>query len=182
MAFLQIEEVFKTDGGFQYSYKVSQKYYMRLSWLHSLNTPFSVIQEYVNDAVIAMDQLEKNGTVPDGPTEPSVLQKLLRTNRKYAMLTVFDMLSAGVDTTSATCSVLLYQLALNPDKQAKLKDEIFQLLPTIDSPLSAETLQNAPYFRACFKEAMRVQPSISAAMRASGRDILINGYQVPKMV
>lgn len=138
--------------------------------------------KYVNEAVAVMDKMEKDGIEGNGLNEESVLQKLLRIDRRYAILMVFDMLFAGIDTTAASSAIFLYHLAKNPDKQAKLSEEIKQMLPEIDSPLTEETLNNMPYLRACIKESMRLQPLIPGHLRAAGQDIILNGYQIPKMV
>lgn len=47
------------------------------------------------------------------------------TDRQYAILMVYDMFFAGIDTTSTTVALLLHQLAINPVQQAKLIDEVF---------------------------------------------------------
>lgn len=128
-----------------------------------------------------MEKLEKEGHQGDGENEESVLQKLLRIDRKHAMLMALDMIFAGIDTTAAATSILMYHLANHPKKQAKLTEEIFKLLPDIDTPLTDEILNNMPYFRACMKESMRLQPLIPGHLRAVGQDIILNGYQIPKM-
>lgn len=143
---------------------------------------FSVVTKYVNEAVALMDKLEKQGIKGDGMNEESVLQKLLRVDRKHATLMAFDMIFAGIDTTSITVAIFLYHLGINPEKQAKLTEEIFKILPNIDSPLTEESLNNIPYLRACLKESMRVNPLIPGHLRAAGQDIILNGYQIPKMV
>lgn len=84
--------------------------------------------------------------------------------------------------TSATTVGCLYHLAKNPDKQEKLRQEIRGILPTVQSKLSPESLNNIPYMRACFKESMRISPIISGGGRSTGRDIILKGYQIPKGV
>lgn len=78
--------------------------------------------------------------------------------------------------------MLLYNLAQNPEKQKKLTDEVFRLLPEIDSPMSKDILENSPYFRATLKESLRVTPLIVGTMRAAGQDLVLSGYKVPKGV
>lgn len=129
-----------------------------------------------------MDKLEKDGIQKSGSTEESVLQKLLQVDRKYAILMVFDMIIAGIDTTASSSQIFLYHLAQNQDKQAKLTEEIFKMVPNIDSPLTEETLNNMPYFKACLKESMRLQPLVPGHVRGAGQDLVLNGYQVPKNV
>lgn len=73
-------------------------------------------------------------------------------------------------------------LAKNPDKQDKLRQEIMTILPNVDSMLTSESLNNLPYFRACIKESMRIQPVVAGNLRAAGKDIVLGGYQIPKDV
>lgn len=135
--------------------------------------------KYVNDAVIKAKQLDGKGRQKN---EESVLEMLLQIDQNCATHVVSDMIFAGIDTTSSAVASLLYQLALNPEKQNKLIEEVFTLLPEVDSPLNKESLNNSPYFRACLKESMRMNPVIPGLLRASGQDIIIAGYQIPKMV
>ena len=50
----------------------------------------------------------------------------------------------------------LYCLASNPDKQQKLYEEVMQLAPDKQSPITYEVLQRASYLKACIKEGFRL--------------------------
>lgn len=76
----------------------------------------------------------------------------------------------------------LYHLAKNPDKQALLRQEILTILPSLDSKLSPDSMNNIPYMRACFKESIRLNPIVAGNIRAAGQDIVLQGYQIPKGV
>ena len=41
---------------------------------------------------------------------------------------ILDVLAAGVDTTSNAAAFVLYCLAVNPDKQEKLREEVNQVM------------------------------------------------------
>ncbi|XP_017492327.1 PREDICTED: probable cytochrome P450 12b2, mitochondrial [Rhagoletis zephyria] len=110
----------------------------------------------------------------------SVLEKLLRVDKNIAVVMVIDMLFGGLDTTSSTVINALFLLAKNPEKQNILREELRTLLPNVDTPLVAQNLQNIPYLRACIKESMRITPIVSGTMRATGRDLVLSGYRVPK--
>ncbi|XP_017482014.1 PREDICTED: probable cytochrome P450 12b2, mitochondrial [Rhagoletis zephyria] len=110
----------------------------------------------------------------------SVLEKLLRVDKNIAVVMVIDMLFGGLDTTSSTVIIAIFLLAKNPEKQNILREELRTLLPNVDTPLVAQNLQNIPYLRACIKESMRITPIISGTMRATGRDLVLSGYRVPK--
>lgn len=71
---------------------------------------------------------------------------------------------------------------MNPEKQERLREEIFQILPTVDSKLTAASLNNIPYMRACIKEAMRLSPVVSGNIRSVGQNLVVQGYQIPKGV
>lgn len=73
-------------------------------------------------------------------------------------------------------------LAKNPEKQEKLREEIMQILPTKDAPLTEKSMKNLPYLRASIKEALRVYPLIIGNARVPVNDVVLSGYQVPKGV
>lgn len=144
---------------------------------------FSLIIKYIDEAVEPMEQQKSvTNKTNNCLNEDNILQKLLRIDRKLATITVFDMVVAGIDSTAAIFEILLYQLATNPEKQSKLHEEVFKLLPRVDSKIKEDDLFNAPYLRACFKESMRMEPVVPVNLRSAGQDIILNGYQVPKMV
>lgn len=59
---------------------------------------------------------------------------------------------------------------------------MFRHLPEKTSNLTTESLNNMPYMRAVFKEALRLNPVLAGNGRMAGRDIVLEGYQVPKDV
>lgn len=84
--------------------------------------------------------------------------------------------------TSATLASVLYNLAKNPDKQEKLREEVFKILPTKETKLDASSLDHVPYLRAVIKESLRKNPIFSGNARAAEYDLVLQGYQVPKGV
>ncbi|XP_052899594.1 probable cytochrome P450 12a5, mitochondrial [Anopheles moucheti] len=125
----------------------------------------------------AKERLEKQ---PSNSANQSVLEKLLKINKHIAVIMSLDMLIAGIDTTSSGSIGILYCLAKHPEKQAKLREELRTILPKKDSPLTAEKMQNLPYLRACIKEGLRLYQPVAGNMRAAGRDIVLQGYRIPK--
>ncbi|TMW40158.1 hypothetical protein DOY81_014762, partial [Sarcophaga bullata] len=112
--------------------------------------------------------------------EKSVLEKLLKIDRKIAKVMAMDMLMAGVDTTTSTMAGLLLCLAKNPSKQAKLREEVLKLLPQKDSEFQEESLKHIPYLKACIKESLRMYPIIMGVAREVANDVVLSGYRVPK--
>lgn len=77
---------------------------------------------------------------------------------------------------------MLYCLAKNPEKQEKLRQEIMSILPEKTSELTAEKLKSLPYLKAALKESLRMFPVTVGTMRATTKDMVFQGYQVPKNV
>jgi cytochrome P450 family 12 len=73
-------------------------------------------------------------------------------------------------------------MATNPDKQEKLRAELSTLLPEGSSKITPESLISMPYLRACIKEAARLYPVTPGTMRILTKDIILNGYHIPKGV
>lgn len=76
-------------------------------------------------------------------------------------------------------SILLYNLAINPEKQDKLRSEIVRLLPNKDTEITKDNYGEFAYFRACLKESMRLQPQVPHNLRGAGQNIVLGGYQIP---
>ncbi|KAH8286893.1 hypothetical protein KR018_007283 [Drosophila ironensis] len=136
---------------------------------------FDTCYLYINEAV------EKIEREPKDPNRPkSVLEQLLQVDRKFATVMGMDMLMGGVDTTSSAITALLFNLAKNPEKQQKLRQEVLHVLPSLDKDFTMEEMKSLPYLRACIKESMRLQPVTFGNARSAGADVVLDGYRIPK--
>ncbi|KAH8278976.1 hypothetical protein KR018_012091, partial [Drosophila ironensis] len=143
-----------------------------------MDTLQDITLAYVDEAIERLDKEAKAGIVrPEN--EQSVLEKLLKVDKKVATIMAMDMLMAGVDTTSSTFTGLMLCLAKNPEKQAKLREEVMQVLPQKDSEFTEASMKNVPFLRACIKESQRVYPLVVGNARGLARDTVIGGYRVP---
>ncbi|KAH8310566.1 hypothetical protein KR044_001967, partial [Drosophila immigrans] len=131
---------------------------------------------YVNEAV---ERLERNpSNKPDH--EKSVLERLLKIDKKIATVMAMDLMLVGVDTTTSTLTGCLLCIAKNPAKQTKLREEVLRILPEKDSDFTEAFFNNMPYLRACIKESLRFFPLIPGNTRVIKSDIMLNGYRIPK--
>ncbi|KAL4420261.1 hypothetical protein ABPG77_003440 [Micractinium sp. CCAP 211/92] len=77
---------------------------------------------------------------------------------------LFTFLLAGYETTSLALSYTLYLLAKHPDIQQRARAEVDALG---DGPIAYEDLPKLAYTEACFLEAMRMYPPVSALLALS---------------
>lgn len=117
---------------------------------------------------------------PTEGREESILEKLVKINRKVAVIMCADAMLAGVDTTTSATIGILYCLAKNQDKQEKLRQELRRILPNKDDALTPEKMRNMPYLRGVIKEGIRMYPPTIGNLRAIGDDLVLSGYRVPK--
>ncbi|XP_055902448.1 cytochrome P450 CYP12A2-like [Eupeodes corollae] len=140
---------------------------------------YDIIIKYINEALERIESDTSRANV-DEDEEKSILEKLLKIDKKIAIVMALDLLMAGVDTTSTTMTGILLCLAKNPEKQEKLRQELRTILPEKDSLLTLDSMKNLPYLRACIKEGMRIYPISLGIMRTNEEEIILSGYQVEK--
>lgn len=144
--------------------------------LMKLNDDFTnVIMAKVDEAIVKYEKYPTR----DGGAQ-SVLEKLLNVNKNVAVVMSLDLISAGVDSTSSAVSGVLYCLAKDPARQARLRAELKTILPQKDSPLTGANMRNLPYLRACIKEGLRLYQPTIGNIRTTARDLVLQGYQIPK--
>ncbi|BFG03553.1 probable cytochrome P450 6a13 [Drosophila madeirensis] len=81
---------------------------------------------------------------------------------------------AGFDTSSTTMSFCLYELALNPDIQDRLRSEILEVLGRNNDQLTYESIQEMPYLDQVVAETLRKYPILPHLVRQTTKE-----YRVP---
>uniref|UniRef100_A0A0A1XC16 Probable cytochrome P450 12e1, mitochondrial n=1 Tax=Zeugodacus cucurbitae TaxID=28588 RepID=A0A0A1XC16_ZEUCU len=147
--------------------------------MNTLDALADLCNKYIDEALKQIEMDSEGKFTSEVGKEKSVLEKLLRIDRRIAAVMALDMMMAGVDTTSSTLTGILFCIAKNPDKQQKLFEELKAILPNKDSRLTIENMQNLPYLRACIKEGMRYYPIIMGTLRSLPNDVVLSGYRIP---
>ena len=86
------------------------------------------------------------------------------------------LLVAGHDTTAAALACALGLLALAPDVQARVREEVRDAAS--DTP-GADALGDLEYTDAVVRETLRLYPSAPALYRETRRPITFEGYRIP---
>ncbi|KAF7285325.1 hypothetical protein GWI33_011118 [Rhynchophorus ferrugineus] len=155
-------------------------------YIEALDSIREICLKYIN---ISMENLKKNGGCIDRH-QLSVMQKVLdkEQDAKLASILALDMFLVGVDTltifenTSNSVASILYQLAIHPEKQEKIHQELNSILPNSDTEITNENMEQMSYLKACIKETLRMYPVVIGNGRETTADCIIGGYHVPKGV
>ncbi|NXD61750.1 CP3A9 protein, partial [Eolophus roseicapillus] len=107
-------------------------------------------------------------------------------NHSHKALTETEILSqalififAGYEPTSNMLGFLAYELAMHPDVQQKLLDEIDTVLPN-QAPLTYEAIMQLQYLDMTVSETLRLFPLGGRLERTCKKDVEINGVTIPK--
>ncbi|KAG5672094.1 hypothetical protein PVAND_002249 [Polypedilum vanderplanki] len=80
----------------------------------------------------------------------------------------------GYETSSTLMTFILYELALNPDIQQKLRDEIESRIEENDGKLTYEMLNELKFLDMVTNETLRKYPPIASGIRLCNKD-----YEIP---
>ncbi|KAI4253641.1 MAG: hypothetical protein LQ352_003569 [Teloschistes flavicans] len=92
------------------------------------------------------------------------------------------ILGAGAVTTAWTLTVAMYHLTVNPDKLARLRAEIKEIMPDPDQPVKLQQLERLPYLTSVLMESLRLSNGVSTRLSriAPDRSLHFQNYEIPK--
>ncbi|XP_046821588.1 probable cytochrome P450 6a13 [Vespa crabro] len=90
----------------------------------------------------------------------------------------FIFFAAGFETSSATLSNAMYELAMNHTIQTKLRQEIKEVLKLTDGKITYDCLKYMKYLDAVFQETLRKYPPVMYLVRGSLTNYTFNGTNV----
>lgn len=85
---------------------------------------------------------------------------------------------AGYETTAASLSFLAYNLALNPDIQQKMYEEIVSVLG--EEEPGYDNTGKLQYMEMCIHETMRMYPASPRTDRTCVRETEVKGLKIPE--
>ncbi|VVB05533.1 unnamed protein product [Arabis nemorensis] len=95
---------------------------------------------------------------------------------------VFEMFSAGTDTTTSTLEWALAELLHNPRTLTKLQTELRTYIKSANQKLQEEDLPNLPYLSAVINETLRLHPPLPFLVphKAMSTCHVLDKYTIPK--
>ncbi|XP_078273748.1 cytochrome P450 3A30-like [Rhinoraja longicauda] len=91
----------------------------------------------------------------------------------------FIFIFAGYETTSTTLSNIAYNLAVHPDVQTKLQQEIDKAFPN-KAPPTYDGVMYLEYLEMVMCETLRIYPAAARLERVCKKDVKLNGMTIPK--
>lgn len=85
---------------------------------------------------------------------------------------------AGHETSANAFAWGVYLLALHPDIQAEIRQEVRSVSP--EAPVSYEDIQKMPLLRAHIRETLRLYPSAAFFARDAGAELTVKGIRFEK--
>lgn len=115
--------------------------------------------------------------------EPDTLST--QQNEEFAGMTmdeiaaqVFVFFIAGFETSSTTMSYCLHELALNPDIQQRMREEVDRVLLKHEGAITYEAIQEMEYLDKAISETLRKYPPVPTLNRDCSKDYRIPGSHV----
>uniref|UniRef100_A0A8D8HFP3 Probable cytochrome P450 6a14 n=1 Tax=Culex pipiens TaxID=7175 RepID=A0A8D8HFP3_CULPI len=129
-----------------------------------------------NDFMKLLLEIRDQGTISDAPNSAG---EGLTMRELAAQCFVFFL--AGFETSSSTMTFCLYELALNPDVQYRLREEIKEALNEGGGHLTYEALMKMDYLDRVVSETLRKHPPLDNTFRTNEVDYVIPGtnYTIP---
>ncbi|KAI1280220.1 cytochrome P450 [Xylaria sp. FL0933] len=95
---------------------------------------------------------------------------------------MMTFLAAGHETTATAMTWAVYELSKRPEIQEKLRAEIRERLPSVDSDtgITSIDIDHMPYLNAVCNEVLRFYAPVPMMLRDAAHDTTIQGHFVPK--
>ncbi|KHG22155.1 Cytochrome P450 [Gossypium arboreum] len=121
-----------------------------------------------------------------GDTKQHFVDALLTLQDKYDLSEdtiiglLWDMITAGMDTTAISAEWAMAELIRNPRVQQKAQEELDRVIGS-ETVMSETDFSNLPYLQSVAKEALRLHPPTPLMLpHRANANVKIGGYDIPK--
>ncbi|KAI3444284.1 hypothetical protein Pfo_000949 [Paulownia fortunei] len=121
-----------------------------------------------------------------GNTKSHFVDALLTLQKEYDLSEdsviglLWDMISAGMDTTTITVEWAMAEMVRNPRVQQKVQEELDRVVGS-DRVMTEADIPNLPYLQCVTKECFRMHPPTPLMLpHKANTNVKIGGYDIPK--
>ena len=128
---------------------------------------FSAFQQYYKSLQNEMVQSKLEQLIEESDLDPAEKEVIL-----------YDVFTDSIDTVAHVAAFVCYCLAVNPEKQEVLRNEIKNVFAS-SNDITGKTLLQMPYLHAFNLEVQRLYPLTMGIARKTSVDMVLSGYHVP---
>ncbi|KAI1334015.1 cytochrome P450 [Xylariaceae sp. FL0016] len=151
------------------------------------NGDINAAAKYIRSVCMDLIQEKKKKLARKEPVDHDILTVALESggfSDENLVDQLMTFLAAGHETTASSMTWAIYMLARFPEVQEKLRQEVREKLPSIDSDseISSLDIDHMPYLNAVCNEVLRYFAPVPLTIREAARETTIMGQKVPKGV
>ncbi|KAH8157886.1 hypothetical protein CIB48_g10361 [Xylaria polymorpha] len=151
------------------------------------NDNINVASQYIRSVCRDLVQEKKKKFGQKGQSDHDILSVALESggfSDEELVDQLMTFLAAGHETTSTSVTWAIYMLSKFPKVQERLRQEIRENLPSIDSDADITSLDidHMPYLNAVCNEVLRYYAPVPITIRESAQETEIMGQKIPKGV
>lgn len=125
-----------------------------------------------------MDDIENRHKGPAFPFIPPCVEG--KFNEEVAKQQIDIIFIAGHETTASTIAYAILMLAMHPEIQEQVFDELHSIYETQNQEVSHDEMQRSELLDRVIKETMRLFPSVYLFSRTSMIDVSLKSCVIPK--
>lgn len=153
-----------------------------LSYYNEIYQPVFDMQAYLREELNAQRQRgDVNSYMGKYTEEISRARAGSGFSDKSLITSCLDLFNAGGESTANTLSFCLMYMAMHPEAQARVHDELDSVCGGADRTVGLSDKSSLPLVEATLTEVMRINTIAPLAIpHANTEDIELNGYSIPK--
>ncbi|KAJ3552081.1 hypothetical protein NPX13_g11201 [Xylaria arbuscula] len=149
------------------------------------NEDVNAASRYIRSVCRDLVQEKKQKIARKEPTEHDILSVALESggfSDENLADQLMTFLAAGHETTATSMTWATYMLSRYPKVQERLRREVRELLPSVDSDVEITSLDidHMPYLNAVCNEVLRYYSPVPMTLRETNQDTDVLGHRIPK--
>jgi len=149
------------------------------------NNDIMYASKYIRDVCRDLVQSKKAKLQEKGKTDVDILSVALESggfSDEELVDQLMTFLAAGHETTATSMTWAIYMLAKNPEMQERLRSEVRENLPSMDTAQDVTSIEvdHLPFLNAFCNETLRYWAPVPMTLRHAAEDTTLQGVKVPK--